>query len=85
MFDHFDAARWERCCNLFGMDPESDNFRSRPKWLRRVPFHYQAYGAYFLLENEYAGRANFLADEMGLGKVSSPKDAKYAMEADYPV
>ncbi|KAI9781816.1 MAG: hypothetical protein M1816_002166 [Peltula sp. TS41687] len=70
-FDHPDEARWRRACALFDMDPQTGRFSKCPPWLLRTPFHYQAYGAYFLLENSTEGRASFLADEMGLGKTAT--------------
>ncbi|KAI9833383.1 MAG: hypothetical protein M1826_007481 [Phylliscum demangeonii] len=50
---------------------ERDALVRDPGWLRRRPYQYQAYAAYFLLETEGPQRGVLLADEMGLGKTTT--------------
>ena len=67
-------ARWQRCCALFNLNATTGATVRLPRWLKRAPFGFQAYGAYFALESEQRELGLLLADEMGLGKVrSSPR------------
>lgn len=64
---------WPVVCDLF-QQPEQERHErhfTHVHWLRRAPYDYQGYGAYFLLMAEIKRRGVLLADEMGLGKVRS--------------
>ena len=68
-FTQWEEDRWHRCCALFNRNATIGATVCLPRWLKRDPYHFQTYGAYFALENEQKETGLLLADEMGLGKV----------------